>query len=195
MPYIVLDATTVREWIGEGSSTEHDAILMALENRLVSYLDRVTDHWFGGSKSFTDVINGDGTDKAWLKQRPLTVETIEYRSAGGLWQTMITGAPIPTTDVEVANNRQLILLQNSSPSTFAAGTQNIKVTYTGGYADPTTDVPEEVKQALLESVEDSFRTRLTTTPGFVVPDGASPLRPSTKIFRSVIARYKGIAGF
>jgi hypothetical protein len=153
----VLDLDTMKAWLDlQETDTDHDAVLIALERSIVAYVQRQTSRYFGLPETFTEQLDGSGTDTVWLRDEPQDLDVSPVTAT-------VDGTAVSSTITVIG--RQAILDEGIWP----IGRGNLLVTYERGYL--AGDEPADIRQAVLELVETSWRGRVAATPvtAFEIP--------------------------
>lgn len=127
-----------------------DTVLVSLEERAVSFVERETRRHFGPSEPHVEHLEGTGTPRLWLRENPSSITSIEYRSSiGGDW----------TEIEEIADDgwelRQDRVLRKSGA--FWDRDFEFRVTYDFGYASGSE--PAEIRGLVIDLVAMRWRQR------------------------------------
>lgn len=117
---------------------------LASQQALIS---KITGFSFSGIDTFTEYHDGNGTQELMLDRRPVIAVTA--LAVLSIPQTLFS---VPISTIEVVSGQGLLRIRaiNSDSYSlvypmFPKGTNNIKVTYTAGFAS----LPEELERALI----------------------------------------------
>ena len=136
------DLTTlanVKQYLGVTATTD-DALLTRLISAASSWIQVFTNRSFAVA-SFTDVLDGNGTERAMLQNYPIaTLTSVTAREDNGV-------AIDPLSLVFDARTVTIVQPQNFTPgmtyrTRFPLGKSNLTVVYTAGYATTPMDIEE-----------------------------------------------------
>jgi len=157
----------VKEYRGMPDSTDDDALLANLINRVTVLIETVTDRTFV-AREFTETTDGLG-NILFPNYYPVTTISGIWDDPDWIWPDTTL---VDSTYYRVVDDNRVI----SKGSYFSTGVQNMKVTYTAGY----DAVPYDVEQACTEEVVHRYDTRkkldLTSR---TLPDGTSYFTPGS----------------
>lgn len=140
----------VRDYIGmTGSNSIVDDLLEDLIVRVTELFEKYCGLSQFKSQSYTDYLDGSGSQRLFLDQRPII--SIELLAADYDW-TWGTDSTYAATDFRVIDDH--IVLKDE---TFPEGIGNIKVTFTAGYAE----IPNDLKQACIMEVARLYKRKDT----------------------------------
>lgn len=148
---------------GIGSSDTDDAILERVEQSACAHVEGWTNRNFRASAALVEIYDGNGEESMELRSPVLTgTPVVEIRS-GGSWTTLSSDSyNVEKNDrltVAGVGIRSVLALEGQS---WPWGDRNIRVTYTGGYAE--AGEPEEIRFLVTEIAAYWFRERLTSSP-------------------------------
>lgn len=154
MPALVETADAI-DYLDLGTlSADDEAALEALIERLSEAIERDLDWYFGPARDASEVLDGTGTSKLFLRQPPVDEDAVEvyYRSGVGGTYSLVDASKY---EVE---GRGLY-----ADGRWARGKRNFRADYQEGFAE----VPGEVVQLLLELVGNAWGSRDVSAVGIV----------------------------
>lgn len=156
----MISADDLLAWLGNPSDPGVTTVLTALEVRAVEIIQSETDRYFGTPIEHVEQLEGDGSDKLYLRERPFpeaeSVEgtVVEYRAeTGDAWVAM------DASDWELEYPRPIWLgavLRRAGGDVWEDGYQ-YRVTYTFGYE--AGEEPGDVRQAVIDLVAFKYHER------------------------------------
>jgi len=197
----VIPLSELKAWLTITDSGSDD-LLTQLEARMVAKVEQWTGDYLGPVVAFTEILDGGGRDRLWLRQKPIGAPTISLRTSPA--DDWIDLAP---TDIEV-DGRKVYRKGNSlsSPlmldsyhygSTFGVhawprGCRNVRAVYESGFAEG--DEPQLEKDVVMELVARSFLGRSAGGGGVASkrwsgPEGSADSGSAEIVFRP----YKDLA--
>lgn len=174
---------TVKQWLEKGDDTSEDQILAQLIDRASKLIETFCRREFK-YESRTELYDGTGTAELWTRCAPIdsaVAPTVEYLYDGTTWETQDNDL----IGLRYADPEKIGYLWLSS-GLWPAGLQNIRLTYTAGYATSAANLPHDLQQAALEVVEElyaRFRDRKHMSPSVQFTDGTT-----TQFISSVIPK-------
>ncbi len=162
----MLDVDEVRKFTGLLDADEvDDELLESLERSAIADFQRETNRYVGPPAAITDLLHGGrrGSAYLWLTAPYLSLTSVEVMGWGAYW-TM----PWTVGEFDYSPARGLYFLNGGW---FPAGSNNIRVTYQGGYA-PGTE-PADLRAEIAERVAMAYRRRPSATP-MVLEPGQQP---------------------
>jgi hypothetical protein len=129
--FLTLDE--IKEYLGI-TGTEDDDLLTLIGEGVCSFIEKYTCTIYGRTETFTEVLDGKGTDTVISNNFPITITTLEIRNSAyneNNWAT-IDSKEYMTLDEGMV--RYMV-------GTFAERTGSVRLTGTYGYAD----VPDDIK--------------------------------------------------
>lgn len=129
------------------TSDEKDAVLVQLADAVSERIESSTGRVFV-SRSLTDVLNGDGTQRIALRYMPVqSITSLTIKDSPDSTPVAYTNG----TDFDVDNTTGLIRFRNGC---VPRGFQNVTVTYVAGWAEQGgAALPADVYQAGLDYVK------------------------------------------
>lgn len=137
----IADATGYKAYIGE-STTAYDAVLAILMPAVQADLERSVGYAFDSDTYTDEAIDGDGGTSIWVKHRPVTaLTTVKTKATDGTTTTLASTEyrHNPLTG-EIVRLGGWAGWDDEPVGAWPAGTQNILVTYTAGYASAPDDL-------------------------------------------------------
>lgn len=151
----------IKDWLGSGveETGEHDDVLVSLRASMQTFFETQTGRYFGDEVTFTEVLDGEGNRKIWLRNPPKDdlLTTLSHRlEVGDAWTDYLV------TDYAVRGRR----LYRAGGLIWPVGLQNLRAIYDSGFATATA-IPSDVRQAVRELIETNWRNRVTGTPALL----------------------------
>lgn len=168
----------VKNWLNIGiaaPNTVSDAQLQLLlsnySQMVARYINRATS-----PGSFTESYDGNGRNRLWLRRWPVTavsavaVNGQAVQQGNGstgtpgwiptLWDGVSTPIPEPMITLTPGWSIPGYGFGGAGGCGFPQGSQNVSVTYQAGFTiSPTSNVPFDIQQAVLELVGQQWRSR------------------------------------
>jgi len=137
----MFDLTTVKAWLNKTDTTRDD-VLQALMDRAQEAVERYTDWYFGAPRDTSEIVNGNGRPRMWLKQYPVDGAVVAYEreGVGYAWVAI-------DTDLWEVNGREVL-----AAGVFTAGLRNFRFDYQEGF----DTMPGEIEQLLLDMVKQKW---------------------------------------
>lgn len=141
------DVRTLLDGYGISATILPDAwITSRITSMVIPYVKKYTRQNFDGITSVTEYYNGNGKNVLMLNRRPIVdVTEIKY-VIGGYSMPILNLAMIEQIKAEGILKAKSNFDEAYFLPVFAKGLQNIKVTYTYGWADYPVDIKEAITQ-------------------------------------------------
>ena len=138
---MLIDVQSIKDFLGITITTDDDK-MMPLCQAAQEYADGYCDRVFDGS-TFIEYHDGDGTDIIQLRIMPVISIANIYDDYDRLY-----GSDSLVAATDYAFNPKTGIVTRVV-GVFMKGVNNLKVTYTAGYGSGYTNLPYDLKQALI----------------------------------------------
>lgn len=181
----LISLADVKDYIGiEVKSSADDAVIVDLIDRMTARFESHCDRNFN-ARSYTEQYDGEGTKYLFPKNYPIISVSSIFDDSD--W-SFAASTEITSTTYRIQDE---ICIVRKTGNIFTTGTQNLQVTYSGGY----TSIPADIKQAAVEEVSRTFDHRrdvdvtIKSTDENSISFAPKDLLPSTL---RVLNRYKNV---
>lgn len=144
-------------------TTDEETALVALEVRVVAYLERETGRHFGPVQALVETLRGRGDPTLWLNESPGSISQVRTRQVVGDAWTVITESA--SDGFELSGFE----LTRKYPYTWRSGSY-VEVTYNFGYA--VGSEPGEIRQLVMKIVKHEWELRVV--PAGVMSESVGP---------------------
>jgi hypothetical protein len=153
----VIGLSDMKEWLGEPSEPGVDSLLVSLEERAVDLVESETERHFGGTETFEEHLEGDGTRTLYLNENPTSLASVEERQFVGDSWTAVTGGDSDGWELRAPKSPSgtaRVLRKKGHVWTYG---WEYRVTYDFGYS-PGNE-PPEIRQAVMDLVALKYHER------------------------------------
>jgi len=147
--YFLTTLADIREYLGitSGDTAPNDALL-SIATVVTYWMERYTGRKLK-SRSHTEITNGNGSDRLFVKNYPITSSVSEiavYIDSDGVFGA---DTKIAAASMRIDGDGGIVYLIDD---VFSEGIQNIKNVYTGGYGAGGALVPHDLVGAAFEFI-------------------------------------------
>jgi hypothetical protein len=145
--YFLTTLADMKEYLGiDSADTTADTTLLSIMTVMTYWMERYTGRKLK-SRSNTEYYDGNGTDRVFLKNYPVTSTTSTIEVYDDLDRVYGADTKKAAGDLILYTDDGIVALDGD---VFSIGLQNVKCVYTGGYGAGSALVPHDLVGAAFE---------------------------------------------